>query len=584
MDNFTYSIPMEKKVYEFMSAQNNDSIIERRDCEKTGESFPIFQSDIEFYKLLAPTFAGETFPIPYPKLCPDEREKRRTLRRNERKLYRGTCSASGKQIISQYSPDKPYKVFDQKVRWSDVRNPLDYGRDFDFSKTFHENYAPLYIDVPKLSLYNITPENSEYCHCCTDLKNCYLVTGAMRDEDCLYLHYANDNMKSIDCYMTHNSENCYECSDCIQCYKCFYTINSQNCRESYFLFGCDNCQNCFGCTNLVGKQYCIWNEQKTKEEYEAFISQANLGSRDAVQSHRHTFNNLFVQATKPAMYGVHIDKSYGNYIRECKQCISIFNGQNLEDCKYTFWFNDAKKCQDCMSRWSTGEMLYECVATWSNCSYNMCVTNSHTNSYVYYSSHCSFCHNCFWCTGLTNKEYCIFNKQYTKSEYETLVAKIIKHMQSTGERWEFFHSDIAPFAYNETVSNELHPLSKDEAIRQGFKRHDENEKFHETQAIKIADNIHEVQDDILQQAICCEVSGRMFKLTKQELDFYRKNIIPIPVRHPDVRHQARLDQRPQKKLHLRNCDKTGNQILSVYSDDVSFPVYSMEAYTQALYG
>jgi hypothetical protein len=42
--------------------------------------------------------------------------------------------------------------------------------------------------------------------------------------------------------------------------------------------------------------------------------------------------------------------------------------------------------------------------------------------------------NCFGCVNMKNVEYCIFNKQYTKKEYEIQVAKIISHMQETGER------------------------------------------------------------------------------------------------------------------------------------------------------
>ncbi|MDP2669631.1 MAG: hypothetical protein Q8O99_01100 [bacterium] len=37
----------------------------------------------------------------------------------------------------------------------------------------------------------------------------------------------------------------------------------------------------------------------------------------------------------------------------------------------------------------------------------------------------------FGCSNLRNKQYCIFNKQYTQEEYEQLVPKIITHMQET---------------------------------------------------------------------------------------------------------------------------------------------------------
>lgn len=575
---------MNKKVYEFISQQNNDPIIERRNCENTGVSFPIFQSEKEFFAQISPTFAGQTFTIPYPRLCPEEREKRRTVRRNERKLYRRNCDATGKPIITQYAPDAPYKVYDQKVWRGDSWNPLDYGRDFDFTKTFTENYRELYLIVPKLSLYNINPENSEYCHCCTDLKNCYLVTGAMRDEDSLYLHYADDNMKCVDCYMTHRSENCYACIDCTGCYGLQYGQNSHNCRQSFFLYACDNCSHCFGCSNLIGKQYCIFNEQKTKDEYEQFIASINLWSRNTQTNYLQKFKPFVEQAIKPAMHGTKLEKSFGNFVSECKESFMIFNGENLENCRYTFWFNNAKNCQDVMSRGSTGDMLYECVATGSWCSNNIAVANSHTNSNVYYSSHCNYCQSCFWCTGLTNQSYCIFNKQYTKAEYEKYVAKIITYMQGTGERGEFFDPSLAPFAYNETVAQELHALTPSQAQEQWYRRQTDQNTVGEGNIATVPDNINNVQDDILQQIISCQASWRLFKITKQELDFYRSNSIPIPTKHPDIRHQERIDQRPAKQLYLRTCDKTGKEIISVYPSHAPFKVYSMEAYTQELYG
>jgi hypothetical protein len=69
-------------------------------------------------------------------------------------------------------------------------------------------------------------------------------------------------------------------------------------------------------------------------------------------------------------------------------------------------------------------------------------------------------HDIFGCVGLRNQSYCILNKQYTKEDYEIIVAKIIEHMKNTGERGEFFHPSLSPFGYNETVANEYLPLEK----------------------------------------------------------------------------------------------------------------------------
>jgi hypothetical protein len=55
--------------------------------------------------------------------------------------------------------------------------------------------------------------------------------------------------------------------------------------------------------------------------------------------------------------------------------------------------------------------------------------------------------------------------------------------------------------------------------------------------------IDAVQDDILQYAIACEVTGKLFRLQPKELAFYRKHNIPVPRRHPDQRHADRLAMR-----------------------------------------
>lgn len=102
-----------KEVYEFISTQNSDPIVERKICAVSGQEFPIFQSDIEFYNKISPTFAGKRFQIPTPTLCPEERSRRRLLFRNERKLYKRKCDATGSMMISLYDPKNPHKIYEE---------------------------------------------------------------------------------------------------------------------------------------------------------------------------------------------------------------------------------------------------------------------------------------------------------------------------------------------------------------------------------------------------------------------------------------------------------------------------------------
>jgi hypothetical protein len=96
------------------------------------------------------------------------------------------CDATGKEIVSIYSPDKPFKVYHRDYWWSDKWNPLDYGRDFDFDRPFFEQFDELSKQVPKIALAAWDNENSEYVHDTANCKNCYLVFGSYEANDCAY--------------------------------------------------------------------------------------------------------------------------------------------------------------------------------------------------------------------------------------------------------------------------------------------------------------------------------------------------------------------------------------------------------------
>lgn len=196
--------------------------------------------------------------------------------RNERNLYRRTCDASSKQIISMYRPDNGYKVYDQKVWYSDSRNALDYGQEYNFSKTFTENFLSLSLQVPRPSMYNYFAENSDYCNCTNYQKNCYLTSASGSDEDCMYSAYIERCRSCLDCMMVFDSELCYMTIDSEKSYKLAYANNCRSCSESYFLTNCITCNHCFDCDSLENASYCFQNQQLSKEEYLAKIENINL--------------------------------------------------------------------------------------------------------------------------------------------------------------------------------------------------------------------------------------------------------------------------------------------------------------------
>jgi len=131
---------------------SGEKIVETKKCRLSGKEFIITDCDLEFYDKISPVFGGKKYSIPSPTLCPDERERRRLTFRNERNLYMRKCDATGQDIISNYTSDAPCPVFLRDYWFSDAYNPTDYGVDFDFSKSFFNQFAAFAKTVPQMHL------------------------------------------------------------------------------------------------------------------------------------------------------------------------------------------------------------------------------------------------------------------------------------------------------------------------------------------------------------------------------------------------------------------------------------------------
>jgi hypothetical protein len=220
---------------------------------------------------------------------------------------------------------------------------------------------------------------------------------------------------------------------------------------------------------------------------------------------------------------------------------------------------------------------------------------------VYESSDCDYCDfcvnnvkNCFGCISLKSKTNCILNKQFTKEEYEELIPKIIEHMKQTGlaiesksesnvEWGEFFPTSLSPFAYNESVAHEYYPLEKSEVIKRGLKWKEEDSSKYKAQNFVIPNDILDITDDICNELLTCEITGKNFKIIPQELLFYRKMGLPIPKICPDQRHKERLELRNSRKLFDGNCAHCKKVIQTTYSINSSESVYCEKCYLETIY-
>lgn len=548
-----------------------------KQCKQCQSSFEVLDADRDFYKMMQ---------VPEPTFCYLCRMQRRLTYRSERFLYHRKCDLSGKQIISTYSTDKPFPVYANSEWWSDKWDPRDYGRDFDFSRPFFEQFFELRNDVPRLNLIQQEPmENSDYCNAAGKCKNCYLCFSSNGNEDCYFCTWINYCKNCLDCFSINLSELCYECVGCRDCYNLKYSSDSVGCKNSAFLRNCQSCTDCFGCTNLRGKQYYIFNKPHTKESYEAFMKQVDLGSYQVVSNMKERFHEVVNDMVVKEFEGVNNQNSLGNYIRNNKNAYLCFEVENCEDTRYSICLFKAKNSMD-HSHWGDGtENVYECQAVGygsSNIRFsNLCTISS---SDLTYCDHCFTSRNCFASVGLKKNEYCILNKQYSKEAYEALVPKIIEHMKKTGEWGEFFPSKFSPYAYNESLAYEQIPLSREEVLARGWGWHDEQrEKTYKGSPYKIPDHIKDVDDDILDSILVSEKSGIPYKIIPQELKFYKEKNIPIPRITPDERHWERLKKRNPRILWDRHCEQCQKTIKTSYSPERPEKVYCEDCYLKNIY-
>ncbi|MFA6305497.1 MAG: hypothetical protein WC651_02080 [Candidatus Gracilibacteria bacterium] len=552
-------------------------------CRQCGGKFEINEDDLGSLDKLSPVFDGKKFPIPHPVKCPACRQQNRLAFRNERCLYTRKCDFSGKQILSIYSPDKPYKVYDQEQWWGDKWEAMDYGREYDFARSFFEQFRELYEVVPRMSLHTINAENSYYTCYTLNLKNCYLIFGAGNDEDCMFGKYISYSKDCLDSLCLYSSEFCYQGVASDGCYGCRFFTNSRNCSDSTMIEECSACKNCVGCFGLRNKEYCVFNEFVGKEKYQEIFKEYENLTHTKIEFLRKKLDELKSKLPHAASHIYASENCSGDAIFNSKNCHFAYDVKDCEDCR--FLYNSPKGVGTMDAVFSAPDGVQFCYNVCSTVGTNLMVT-----FFVWYSDNVRYSMDCqnsrdlFGCVGLRNKKYCVFNKQYTKENYEKLVAKIISQMQQAGEWGEYFPYALAPCDYNETIAMEYFPLKKDDALKIGARWRDKiDEKKLDGEYFEVPDDINEVDESILKKVLKCEISGREYRITPAEFDFYKRMKIAIPKRHPDQRHYDRLKLHDVYRLWQRKCDKCDKDVQAIYSPERPEKVYCEECYLKEVY-
>ena len=574
---------------------------EPRSCQSCQKQFVIEPGDFDFYRKIN---------VPPPTWCPDCRMRRRLSFRNERKVWMRPDAQTGNQMFSGMPPRLTVPVYTAEFWRSDAWDPGEYARDYDFSRIFFEQFRELWYSVPWPGQSTLANINSEYCDQAGYCKNSYLCFNGDRLEDSAYTLRCSYLNNCFDMIESFHNELCYECIMIDDCYQTFFSIDCEHCTNVWFSRDLTACSNCFGCTNLRNKQYCIWNEQYTKEEYAVKLAELT-GSWAARQAVEKKVKALWAQYPVKNLHGLQNYNSYGEHLHNTKNVRHSYSVQDAENVKYSQWMaiGPVKDSYDYSVWGHAASLIYEsltcgeqvnglkfCFDCWPSC------------RDLEYSIFCRGSSNLFGCVGLKKKQFCIFNEQYSEEDYwklrERIVAQMdqMKYTDKLGRTYgygEFFPPELSPFAYNETVLQDLFPLTEEQAGVAGYiwGETDPKEYIITMPAADLPDKIADTSDDVLKQIIGCLDCKRAYRIIRPELDFLRRMNISVPryclecrtqqrmakLNLPQYREQSCMCGLPDKAYtntikHFHDSELCPNVFQTSYPEDSSDIIYCEQCY------
>ncbi|MBI5733195.1 hypothetical protein HY967_04600, partial [Candidatus Jorgensenbacteria bacterium] len=554
--------------------------LETRVCQNCKQNFVIEPEDFLFY---------EKMQVPPPTFCPTCRFQRRTMFRNERVLYKRACDLCGKDTIAVFAPDNKRTVFCSSCWWSDKWDPLSYGVAYDDSRSFFEQLDDLAKRVPYPSLIIDQPTlvNSDYVNHAGHLKNCYLVFDTDYAENVLYATIANGTKDSMDLKLVDESELCYWDINCLKCSRVFFSEDCSDCHNVYFSKNLSGCSNCIGCVNLRNKNYHIFNQLVSKEDYEKEIQKLNLGSFKSLLAFDRRVRDFWKKSPHKFIHGRHNSNITGDYIYNSKNLKDGYICRGVEDGRFCQRLSvpSAKDVYDYTEWGYNAQRIYECVTVGEYVDRvkfsSFCFKNSRD---VEYSMGIVSSSNLFGCVGLRGQEFCILNRRYKPDEYKRFRDAIMRDMterpyvDARGRVFgygEFFPYDLSPFDYNESTAVQYFPLKQEAVVTNGWRWREPTLNTYEVtmSSENIPDSIHDVAENILNEVFGCSRCSRAFRVIKSELELLRRFSFPLPRMCSECRHAERMKRLNPPSLWKRQCAKCASGILTSYAPNREEIVY-----------
>ncbi|HLP86846.1 MAG TPA: hypothetical protein VK153_03175 [Candidatus Paceibacterota bacterium] len=564
---------------------------ETKTCQNCKKDFTIEPDDFSFY---------EKIKVPPPTWCPECRFQRRCLFRNERKLFRNVDAVTGNTILSLFPPESGFPIYEDSYWASDNWDPFSYGVDFDRSRPFLAQLGELNSKVPRPRSDAINMVASDYSGNAADLKNCFLIFNATATEDSAYGNAVDYCKNCFDNSHIQNSEKCYESFWLKKCFDTSFSSQCEDCVSVWFSKNCRGCMDCFGCVNLTNKSNYFFNQQLSKEEYKKKIKELDLFKWSNLEKIKEQVKKEWLTFPVRYLQGIKNYLSEGEYVAYSKNVRNSYLVRGGEDLAYVQYSQvpTLKDSMDVLVGGCNSELIYEgATCGWNSSQIRFGWECWDGGMDFEYSMFCGKkANHVFGSISVNSGEYVILNKKYTKEEFYKLRDEIRKHMDdmpyidAQGRVYkygEFFPPEFSPFAYNDTITPEHFPLTKEEIITYGGKWYETSKTEYEKtmKSSDLPDDINDVTDNITKEIISCEKCERAYKIIPSEVQFLKQNNIALPRYCVNCRHSIRISQRNSSKLYHRKCMKEGcqNEFETSYAPERPEIVYCEQCYQQEVY-
>lgn len=456
---------------------------------------------------------------------------------------------ASRRPVNLYRYENNISVLPPHERSGKVASLKDYYASYENVMQMNYGEGNFFIEFQRLFVDHIKPpivrfaqnDNSDYCHCWFGTKNAYLTFVAWnRAENIFYCTQAWDNVTNIysSSLVFNNSTNVYSSRSISNSYNVFYSQYIYNSSDMWFCSNCIWCKNCIDCNGLENLSYCIDNKQHTKEEYEK--KKKSYEIKDYIALHQKAFSYVSKNFV--------IEDSGWYWLYKCTDVSYGFNAMN-------FMTGNNIVCSDGWTLWSSH--FYDCMDTGTNSNYfyGICywgenwehcymwsyISECNNVYYSYFLEWCSFCLGCIW---LKNKQFCIFNQQYSKEERHAKVDEIFSAMEQEGRLGEFFPATMNPFYFNDTAAYLIDPsFTKEEVTKLWYLRRDEPVKVDIPEGVELvkvselanfesfdASGARYIDSSILNKIIVDE-QWNYYRIIKMEYDFLVKHGLPLPRKH-----------------------------------------------------